>query len=229
MSFLSGASTTIPGLSGSGTSVPFPTFVGGSGGVPQGGSSGITTVPLSGFGLSALSGLIFEVFAFVAALSLIGIFVIIVVANRADPDPSGRRPQSVCYFAVSFLTLSLAIAGSATSVAGLVSVIGRLSNATTNAAARAIVLGGLIALVGVVLLAVHLRRGLDLARADGNTPGPSRRVGQSYISSVAFASVVSLVVFFVVSVYVVFMLVSPSVFGSLGGRANSLRVLIVAA
>jgi hypothetical protein len=175
-----------------------------------------------------LSGVIFEVFAFVAALSLVGVLVIIVVANRADPDPSGRRPQSVYCFAVSFMTLSLAIVGSAIALAGVVSVAGRHSNATTNGAARAIVLGGLIALVGLVLFALHLRRGLDLARAEGQPPGPSRRVGQSYISSIAFVSVVSFVVFSIFSVYVVFMLIAPNVFGSLGGRADSLRVLIVA-
>jgi len=228
VSVLSGAATTIPGFSGAGTSIPVPTIVGGSGSISQGGGSSVTTVPVPGLSLSALGGLIFDLFALVAALSLIGIFVIIVVANRADPDPSGRRPQSVYYFAVAFMTLSLAILGSAVVVSGVVTVIGTHSNATTNAAARAIVLGGLTTLVSLVLLVAHLRRGLGLARADGQMQGPSRRVGQSYISSVAFVSVLSLVVFWVFSVYVVFTLVSPGVFGSFGGRADAARVLIVA-
>jgi hypothetical protein len=173
-------------------------------------------------------GLALEVVVLLFALSLIGVFVIIVIANRADPDPSGRRPQSVYYFIVSFVTLSVAILGSAVIVAGVASLVGHHSNAASNAAARAIVFGALATLVGVFLLVTHLRRGLDLARADSEPPGPSRRVGQSYVSSVAFVSVVSLLVLFVFIVYLIFALVAPGVFGSLGGQADTARAIVVA-
>ena len=67
------------------------------------------------------------------------------------------------------------------------------------------------------------------ARADRVLQGPSQRVGQSYVSSVAFVSVLSLLVLGVFSVYLIFALAGPGVFGSLGGRSDTVRVLIVAA
>jgi hypothetical protein len=46
-----------------------------------------------------------SVVAVVVVPALIGFFVIAVVANRAGPDPSRRRPQRVYCFAVSFVTI----------------------------------------------------------------------------------------------------------------------------
>lgn len=224
MSLLSGIATTIPGYTGAGTTITIPAIQGG--GVN---SNGRASIQSSTFGLgTSLLAVFLEFFAVLFVLSLIGVFIIIVIANRADPDPSGRRPQSVYFFIVSFVTLSVAILGSAIIVGGVAALVGHHSNATSNAAARAIVLGGLTMLVSVFLLVTHLRRGLELARTDSQPPGPSRRVGQSYVSSVAFVSVVSLLILFVLIVYLIIALVAPSVFGSLGGRADTARVTVVA-
>ena len=45
----------------------------------------------------------------------------------------------------------------------------------------------------------------------------------------AFVSVLSLLVLGVFSVYLIFAIAGPGVFGSLGGRSDTVRVLIVAA
>jgi hypothetical protein len=79
-----------------------------------------------------------------------------------------------------------------------------------------------------VLLVTHLRRGLTLARADAALTSPSRRVGQTYVSAVAFLSVLVILVVSVLSVYLVFVIGGPGVFGSVGGRAPALRYLVEA-
>ncbi len=223
--FLGAVTTTIPTLP---TGVnPTPFVQGGSGGVVGQNTGSSALVAQSGLGLSTLIGLFLDVAAVIVVLALVGVFVIIVVANRADPDPSGRRPQSVYYFAISFVTISVAIIASAVVVSGIVLLIGNHPSSTTNSAARMIVLGGLATLVGTVLMVMHLRRGLSLARADDLSPNPSRRVGQSYVSAVAFVSVLSIFVLWVLSVYLLFSLVGPGVFGSFGNRTDTARVLVV--
>src|SRR6202035_1610878 len=62
-------------------------------------------------------GLHLGVFAVIAVgLALFSIFllipIIIIVANRAEPDQRGVRPQSVYLFGMSFVTLQLTFAGS---------------------------------------------------------------------------------------------------------------------
>ena len=221
MSYLDVVPTTIPNIPGftsGGTLVP-PAGVGSSGVSVQNGTSS--------FG-PTIVGLVLVFLAVLVVLSLVGVLVIIIVANRADPDPKGRRPQSVYYFAVSFVTLALAIVGSAVVVSGVVAFVGNHSNSVMNAAARAIVFGGFATLISIVLLVEHLRRGLALARADSGTQGPSQRVGQSYVSAVAFVSVLTFVLLWVFSVYLVFSLAGPGVFGSFGSRSATVRVLIVA-
>jgi hypothetical protein len=224
MSIASAVPTTIPNFT------PLPITQGGTAGITyQGAGSSSLLTQSPGLSLSTFFGIFVDLFAVLAVLSVVGIFVIIVVANRADPDPSGRRPQSVFYFAVSFVTLATTVLGSAVVVAGVVVLVGNHSHSVSNPAARAILFGGLVTIISVFLLTLHLRRGLALARADRAAQGPSQRVGQSYVSSVAFVSVLSLLVLGVFSVYLIFALAGPGVFGSLGSRSDTVRVLIVAA
>ncbi|HXP33814.1 MAG TPA: hypothetical protein VN820_07325 [Acidimicrobiales bacterium] len=217
---LSTAPTTIP----LGAGVTIPTYPGGSGAFQGGGSS--IAVPGAGLGLGSLLGLLAGVLAVVAVLALVGVLVIVVVANRADPDPSGRRPQSVYFFAVSFVTIVSAIIASTVVVSALVRLIGSHASPIADSIARSVVLGGLITLVSLFLLVTHLRRGLALALADPQSTTPSRRVGQSYVAAVAFVSVVLLLVVTVFSLYLIFALAGPGVFGSFGGHAPALRYLI---
>ena len=192
----------------------------------SGGGSGLS-------GLASLAGLLVGIVAIVVVLAVVGVFVIVVVANRAEPDPSGRRPQSVYLFAISFVTLVTSVIGSATVVTALVQLIGSHPGAPVpgvhtvgDSVARSAVLGGLITLVSLVILIVHLRRGLALARAGTDSTSPSRRVAQSYVSAVAFLTVLVLLVTSVLSVYLLFVIAGPGVFGSLGGRVPALRYLI---
>jgi hypothetical protein len=197
--------------------------------IPGNVSSGNLSLGGGGLGLGTLFQALLEVLGVLILVAVVGIFVIIVVANRADPDPSGRRPQSVYYFAVSFITLATSIIGSAVVIIGLVRLVGHHSGSITNSTARTVVIGGLIALVSLFLLVTHLRRGLMLARAEDVLPSPSQRVGQSYVAAVAFVAMLTLLVTGIVIAYLIFALIGPGVFGSFGGRTAAIRYLIVAA
>jgi hypothetical protein len=219
--------STIPGLgmngSGFATSggtpfVPTPT-IGSSG-------SGFTDTAAS---LSSIAGALVEVLAVMTMIALVGVIIIAVVANRADPDPTGRRPQAVYYFVVSFITITTAIVGSALFVAALLWLTAHHSTSSGHAIARLLLASALITLVSAVLLRVHLRRGLILARADSSSTSPSKRVGQSYVSVVAFVAMLVLLVFSVISIYLVFAIVAPGTFGSAGGSGWAIRVLVESA
>jgi hypothetical protein len=191
--------------------------------LPSGSSAGFTetTSPLAS--MIPIASIVLEVLFLFVIVAVVGLFIIIVVANRADPDPSGRRPQSVYYFAVSFITLVTTITGSIVIVFSLVQLIGNHAPHVGNSIARAVVLGGLITLVSGVLLRTHLRRGVSLAGPEA--ANPSRRVAQSYVSAVAFISILIGLVVTIFAVYLLFALGGPGVFGSFGGRTTVLRYL----
>jgi hypothetical protein len=173
--------------------------------------------------LLPVANIVVEILALVIGVAIVGLFIIIVVANRAEPDPTGHRPQSVYFFAVSFVTLVVTIIGSMVIVFSVVDLVGRHSG-IGNAIARAVVIGGLITLVSGALLWIHLRRGVALVGPDAASP--SRRVAQSYVSAVAFLSILILLGVTIFAIYLVFALGGPGVFGSFGGRTPALRVLI---
>jgi hypothetical protein len=162
-------------------------------------------------------------------VSLVGIIIIAVVANRADPDPTGRRPQSVYFFVVSFVTLTVSITGSAFLVASILLLSAQHTSSTATSLDRLLLVSILIIVVSGVLLVTHLRRGLALARADSSLSSPSRRVGQSYVSVVAFVAMLVLLPTAILSIYLIFSLVSPGTFGGFGGRGSATRILIEAA
>jgi hypothetical protein len=218
----SAVSTTIPVISGAGT---IPTFPPGSGGtITSGGGSSTTLAPA--LGLASVLGVFGVVLAVVAMVAVVGVLIIVIVANRADPDPTGRRPQAVYFFAVSFVTILVAVIASTVVVATLTILIGTHPSNIGNVIARIGVLGGLLTLVSVVLLVTHLRRGVVLALADPGVSNPSRRVGQTYVAAVSFLMVLVLLLVSVFAIYLIVALAGPGVFGSFGGRAEALRYLI---
>jgi hypothetical protein len=205
----------------------------GSAGVITSGTSsagiGGSTPLTSGFtdttgGILSIAAIVVEVLAVFTVMAVVGLFIIVVVANRADPDPTGHRPQSVYYFAVSFVTLVTTIIGTIVVVFSLVQLIGNHGPGLGDSTARAAVLGALIAVVSGALLRTHLQRGVNLTRSEG--ADPSRRVGQSYVSAVSFLAVLILLVMTILAVYLVFALAGPGVFGSFGGRTAAGRYLI---
>jgi hypothetical protein len=197
-----------------------------------------SSVPLGqttygGGGLGSLVGVLVGLLAIVVILAVVGVFVIVVVANRAEPDPSGRRPLSVYLFATSFVALFAAIVGSTTVVASLAQLIGSHPGVARagihpigDAAARGSVLGGLITLISVAILVLHLRHGLRFARADG-TSGPSQRVARSYVAAVAFLAILTLLAAAVAGGYLLFEIAGPGIFGASSGRVPVVRNLIV--
>jgi hypothetical protein len=198
----------------------------GSGGIviPSSSTSQGSALVSSTSSVLPIASIVVEILALFIGVAIIGLFIIIVVANRADPDATGHRPQSVYFFAVAFVTLVTAIVGSIVVVFSLVDLIGRHSPGIGNAVARAVVIGGLITLLSGALLRIHLRRGVALVGSD--PASPSRRVAQSYVSGVAFLSVLILLVVSILAVYLLFALGGPGVFGSFGGRTPALRDLI---
>jgi hypothetical protein len=219
--------STIPGFSSGGagsTFTPGGTFTPtGSSSSLGSSSSGIVDSVLS---VTSIAGVLVEVLAVMVVISLVGVIIIAVVANRADPDPTGRRPQSVYFFMVSFVTITTTITGSAIVVASILGLTSHHSSSVGHSLTRLLLISVLLTLVSALLLSVHLQRGLDLARADSALSGPSRRVGQSYVSVVTFVAMLSLLFTAVISIYLVFAVVAPGTFGSFGGRGWAIRILI---
>jgi hypothetical protein len=207
-----------------------------------------------------LSG-VFSIVALVAGVLLLiplvvgGVFVVVVVANRAEPDPSGRRPALVYSLGVAFLTLFATLFATTAFVAALCRLFGSHPSTVDaapsfsgssafqstlfvrhdhlhplgDAVARAAVLSALIALVAGVVCGLHLRaaaRGsADAARTD-----QLGRVLSSYVAAVSFFSVIIIVFATVVALYAFCQGVAPGVFTQ-SGRAdgeNALRSLIPA-
>jgi hypothetical protein len=223
--------TTVPSLPTGGSLSACPTgvacasapIVGSSSGSGLGfGSSSVG----SSVGLASLAGALVEIFAVLSMAALIGIVIIAVVANRAEPDPTGRRPQSVYFFVVSFITITTAIVGSAVILASVLWLTAGHTQSAGHAIDRLLLAGALVFVVSVGLFVTHLRRGLGLARAAGTNADPSHRIGQSYVSVVAFVSILVLLVTGVLSIYLLFAIASPATFGTFGGRGVSVRILV---
>lgn len=201
---------------------------------------------------------VFSVIAFVVGIVLLlplivgAVFVVVVVANRADPDVSGRRPASVYAFATAFITLFVTLFATTSLVASLCRLIGSHDDAGAtpvgtdfftpdtssfgghlhpigDSVARGAVLSGLVALIAGVVFALHLRAAAR-ASADVPAPEPLVRVRSSYVAAVSFVSVVIVVIASVVGIYDIFRIIAPGVFSESGqgGRVEVLRSLIPA-
>jgi len=211
------------------TTIPFPGItqypgVNSAPLVQQHGSTGVAP----GIGLGILSGGLLELLALLIAFGILGVFVILIVANRAEPDSTGNRPRSVYFFAVSLVTLTFAVNASIAMVIALVLLIGHHQRPIADTIARVELLAGLFALVSVILFIRHLQRGLRIALASSELTSPSKRVGQSYVGIVSFISVVAFLLSIVATIYALFSIIAPGVFGSLGGRTDAARDLVVA-
>jgi hypothetical protein len=166
---------------------------------------------------------------------ILAVFVVIVVSNRADPDPTGRRPLAVYLFAVSFFSMFIVLFGTFAMVLGLVQLIGSHPGVASvaehpvgDAVTRIVVLGGIIVLVGALLLHNSLRRALALPELSHGQAGPVSRVAQSYAASVSFAAVFIGAVSLVVFVYEALRILAPGVFELDGTRVAAARVLLAA-
>jgi hypothetical protein len=173
-------------------------------------------------------GLVAFVAIFIALFSLVLLVpIILIVANRAEPDPRGQRSHSVYLFGMSFVTLQLTFAGSVVIVTSIFSVIAPHFEPLTNSIARSLVIGGLLVVLFGAVLLLHLGRGIEVARGDGEVSGPNLRVMQSYAGVVGFIYLLQLIVSLAIAIYLVFALIAPGVFGSLGSsRSGTLATLL---
>ena len=185
--------------------------------------------------MSSISGaiigsvaLVYIAIVFLLLISGVGsimTYVIIVIANRADPDPSGKRPMAAYFFGGSFLSLWMAYIGSILVVEAIVSLMH--SNAPdTNTVARIVVIGFLMVLVGGVAHMIHRKRGLALADSETDPSSPTKRVMRSYVAAVSFLSVLIALISTLVLGYLIFQFVAPGVFGASGSRIDTLSSII---
>jgi hypothetical protein len=183
-------------------------------------------------GASSIIGLAVGVLLVMILLGVLGVFVVVIVANRAEADASGRRPLVVYLFGVAFITIWTAFIGSVAVVSSVVQLIGShpggyggALHPIGDATARGVVLGGLIFIVSLGTFVIHFRKGVEFADAQDQSSSPAKRCQQSYVAAVAFISVLIIVVSLVFAVYAIFQILAPGVFGGAGSIAT-LRYLL---
>jgi hypothetical protein len=173
-------------------------------------------------------GIVAFVALFIALFSVVLLVpIILIVANRAEPDQRGQRSHSVYLFGMSFVTLQLTFAGSVLIVTSIFSVIAPHFAPLTNSIARSVVIGGLLVVLFGVVLLLHVGRGIETARGDGGVTGPNIRVMQSYAGVVSFIYLLQLIFSLAVAIYLVFALVAPGVFGSLGSNRSATLAMLL--
>ncbi len=155
------------------------------------------------------------------------VLVIVIVANRAEPDPRGMRPHTVYLFGMSFVSLQLFYAGSILIVTALFSLIAPHDAPMGNAVTREVVIGALLTVLFGGVWVLHLRRGIDTANGDQGPVRPNARVMNSYAGVVGFIYLLQVIVSFGVAVYLLLALIAPGVFGSVGSsRSGTLAILL---
>lgn len=176
-----------------------------------------------------------------------GIFVVVVVANRAEPDPSGHRPALVYSLGAAFFTLFATLIATTVAVTSLCRLIGSHGRSmplrysddgvgafsfTTSghqhplgdAVARGTVLSLIVAIVAGVVCVLHLRAAARASTGVTTPIDPLARVRASYVSAVSFVCVLIIVGASVVVLYDIFRGAAPGVFSS-SGNGGSVEVL----
>lgn len=174
-----------------------------------------------------IGGVIAGAAVVIAVVSLIfSVLIILIVVNRAEPDPRGLRPQSVYLFGMSFVTLQLTFAGSILVVSALCSLVAPHNVPLTNSVAREVVIGLLIMTLAGATLLVHFRRGVKTGQEDGLS-GPNWRVMQSYGGVVSFIYFLQGLISLGFAIYLVIELIGPGVFGSIdASRSGTVAALL---
>jgi len=174
------------------------------------------------------SGGAFAAFALVSALFALAfvVLIIVVVANRAEPDPRGLRPHSVYLFGMSFVTLQLTYAGLILIATSVFSLIAPHDTPLTNTVAREVVIGILFVVIAGGAWVAHVTRGIAVARGE-DAVGPNARVMKSYAGVVGFIYFLQVISAFGISIYLLLSLIAPGVFGSIGSsRSGTLSLLL---
>jgi len=168
-----------------------------------------------------------------ASVGSIVTYIIIVVANRAEADPTGNRTSAIYHVGTAFVALWLEIAGVITIFVTLFALIG--AGRTTNfsnevhplgdSTIRGITIGLLLSIVGGYTALTHRAKAIDLASTDVLETSPSKRVVRSYAAVVSFISVIVVVITLLAFMWSVLGLIAPGVYET-GARIHDLRLLL---
>jgi hypothetical protein len=186
--------------------------------------------------MGAIVGTYVSVLVLLSVLASVGsivTYIIIVVANRAEPDPTGNRTSAIYHVGTAFIALWLEIAGVITIFFTLFNLIGAKS--TTNfstevhplgdSTIRGITIGLLLSIVGGYTALTHRAKAIELATSDEGEAGPSKRVVRSYAAVVSFISVLVVVVTLLAFAWAVLGLIAPGVYQT-GSRTGDIRMLL---
>jgi hypothetical protein len=168
-----------------------------------------------------------------ASFGSIVTYIIIVVANRAEPDPSGSRTSTIFHVGTAFIALWLEIAGVITIFVTLFGLIGAGSNTyfsteihpLGDSTIRGITIGLLLSIVGGYTALTHRAKAIDLASTDEFAASPSMRVLRSYAAVVSFICVIVVVITLLAFVWSVLGMIAPGVYQT-GSRIGDVRLLL---
>jgi hypothetical protein len=168
-----------------------------------------------------------------ASVGSIVTFIIIVVANRAEPDPTGHRTSTVYHVGTAFIALWLEIAGVITIFVTLFNLIGAGSTTSFSSEVhplgdstiRGITIGLLLSIVGGYTALSHRVKAIELANSDEVVASPSKRVLRSYAAVVSFISVFVVIVTLLAFVWALLGLIAPGVY-QIGSRTGDFRALL---
>lgn len=186
--------------------------------------------------VGAVVGTYVSVLVLLSVLASVGsivTYIIIVVANRAEPDPTGRRTSAIYHVGTAFIALWLEIAGVITIFVTLFALIGAGSSTyfstevhpLGDSTVRGITAGLLLSIVGGYAALTHRTKAIELAETDSGEASPSQRVVRSYAAVVSFISVLVVVVVSLALVWSILGLIAPGVYQA-GSRTLDLRLLL---
>jgi hypothetical protein len=185
----------------------------------------------SSLGAVSLIATVAEIFFFVAIASAFAMFFIVAIGNRNDADPTGSRPIAAYLFSGAFLFLWIAYFGIVAAAFSLINLIGGhptqfFAPSYGDEATRACVLGALLVVFAGGAGFLHLRKGNELADADPNPSGPTKRVMRSYVALQSFLGVLIIVFSLIVALWLVFGLISPTIFLASSSRTVTSRGIL---
>ncbi len=174
---------------------------------------------------------------FLSSVGSIITYIIIVVANRSEPDPTGKRPMAVYFFGGSFLTLWVAYLGLVEVVVSLVSLIGtnvefnftREQHPVGDSAIRGISIGLILFLVAGYAHYQHRRRGLELAASESDASSPTKRVARSYVAVVSFVATLIAIIMSCAFIYTTLTLLAPGIYHGASNRTATAKGMLVEA
>jgi hypothetical protein len=186
--------------------------------------------------MGAIVGTYVSVLVLLGVLASVGsivTYIIIVVANRAEPDPTGNRTSAIYHVGTAFIALWLEIAGVITIFVTLFALIGagnKIYFSTEvhplgDSTIRGITIGLLLSIVGGYTALTHRAKAIDLASSDVLETSPSKRVVRSYAAVVSFICVIVVVITLLAFVWSVLGLIAPGVYRT-GARTDDLRMLL---